>query len=248
MARAEGILHELDYHGYVEFWPGYKQAYGIAHPYLRSHEISTFGQVFAVDLHTGPLSLSFFDRRMTPDALFERAQALLVAGAEASGLCAEDHPIHSCGHLALHHRYDEALSRYYETAAVVQRTGADFDWDAVAERAAAWRLTLPVQLVLARMERLWPGFIPADVLNSIARLQPTLTERYMHDWLVTHRKGRALLLDGLFLPGLGNRARFLLETVVPSPAFMRDRHGPGPGGYWPLLYFRRAVGWLRFLP
>lgn len=246
--QVECILDDLGYEGWIEFWPGYTHRYGIARSYMKPHQKPTFGQIFGIDLHTAPLGLSFVDRRMTADGLFERARPLRVAGVEAHGLCAEDDLIYSCGHLALHHAYDEALSRYYEIAAGMLQSGEAVDWDVVAERATAWRLTLPVQSVLARVEELWPGLIPAVTLESIASLQPTLTERCMHSLTMRQTQDRNLLLYGLHLPGLRTRLRFLLETLVPSPTFMRDRHGPAPGGLWPLLYFRRVLGWLKFLP
>ena len=245
--QADGILRDLGYTGCIEFWPGYMRRYGMTRSYVQTHNTSSFGHVFGVDLHVGLLSRPFFDHRVPVGGLFQRSEPLQVAGVEACSLAAEDDLVYSCGHLALHHGYDEALSRCYEMASVILRAGPAFDWNSVAERATAWRMTLPVQRVLARLEALWPDLIPVQAPEAIASLQATLTERYMHDWASAKKAAGAQLLDGLSLPGLGNRVRYFLETAFPGPSFMRHHYGTAPGGLWPLLYLRRAAATSRHL-
>jgi hypothetical protein len=132
-------------------------------------------------------------------------------------------------------------------AFVILRAGPAFDWNSVAERATAWRMTLPVQRVLAHIAALWPDLIPVQAPEAIANLQPTLTERYMHDWAAAKTAAGAQLLDGLSLPGLGNRVRCFIETAFPGPTFKWHHYGIAPGGLWPLLYLRRTAATSRHL-
>ena len=186
---------------------------------------------------------------MPVEQLFERAQPLRVAGVDVCSLAAEDHLVYTCGHLALHHEYDDALFRYYEIAAFILRAGPAFDWNAVAARASAWRLILPVQRVLASLEAFWPGIVPPQALEAISKLRPTLAERLVHRWWVENETNGAVHvgLVWLTMPGLGTRLRYLLETACPSPRYMQQQYGPAPGGLWPLLYFRRLAVALRFV-
>jgi hypothetical protein len=206
-------------------------------------------QAFVVELQWQLFDTPFFFKRIPTEGLFKRAQPLQVTGVDVHALSAEDQVLHACGHLALHHNYDTALFRYYEMASVILQAGSAFDWDAVAARAVAWRLVLPVQRVLSRLATIWSGIVPVQALETMLALQPTTPERWVHGWLVKERDNLALkvVLSWLTLPGLGRRWRFLLETTFPSRAFLEQRYGPAPGGVWPLLHLRRVAAAIKYL-
>ena len=247
VAAAEEVLRRLGYQPAVaELWPGHWRRYGFTQPYRLAAPGGHLGKGFVVGLHPGLFGAPFWDRRITTEELFERARPLQVEGVRAWQLSPEDDVVYSCGHLALHHRYDGLLRRYFELAWVIQASGAAFDWDAVVERAAAWRLTLPAQRVLGRLNGLWPQLVPPGALARVAALRTTRSERLAHDWTVKHIDNHVVraVVDASALPGLGNRARYLLETAFPSPAYMEQRYGPAPGGLWPLSYLKRAAATL----
>lgn len=250
MARVEDILGHLGYRGAIpEPWPAYRRRYGLSQSYVLSQEPPRFGSTFAVGLHSGLLGTAYWDRRVTVEGFFARSQSLQVAGVEVRGLAAEDDTVYACGHLGLHHSYDEALSRYYEMASVIVRAGPSFDWNVVTAQASVWRLTLPVRRIIAHLESLWPNLVPASALDAIARLKPTRSERYVHSLEVKHYTNYAVhaLVNCFGLPGLSNRVRFILETAFPNPSYMRQCCGPSPGGFLPLLYLRRVVAPLIYL-
>jgi hypothetical protein len=252
-AHAVDILGDLGYQGKVEPWPGYSQRYCHSWAFFAApNEPAGRSLAFGIQPHWRLLRPPFHTRRMPVEQLFECAQPLQVAGVDAHRLAAEDHLVYSCGHLALHHEYDEALLRYYEIAAFILQTGLQarpgIDWGAVAARASAWRLILPVQRILARLEALWPGVVPTQALEAISRLQPTRAERLIHRWWVKNEKNSTVHvgLVWLTMPGLGNRLRYLAETACPGPRYMQQQYGPAPRGLWPLLYFRRLAVALGF--
>ena len=248
--RAEGILHELGYRGLLaDPWPGYRWRYHNSWAYRLPEESAPSAQVFSVGLHWGLLDTPFYSRRMPVQELLERAQPVTVADIEVRRLAAEDGLVYACGHLALHHEYDEALFRTYEMASLILRADPALDWKAVLERACTWRLTIPTKRVLTHLEELWPGLVPSRVLDQMRTLQPTRAERLVHRLVVENRENHSIraMVSWLTMPGLSNRIRYILETAFPSAAYMRQRYGPAPGGLWPLLYLRRVGAAIRFI-
>jgi hypothetical protein len=249
-AAAEGILQLLGFRGtMVEPWPGYRRRYRTSRPYQLPADPAPQGQPFSIGLHWGLLDTPFYDRRMSVASLFARAQTVPVAGVDVLGLAAADHLVYSCGHLALHHTYEGGWLRLYEVASIILVAGADLDWDAVVTRASDWGLVLPVQRVLAEVDMLWPGVVPGPMRERLSRLRSTRMERWVHDIVVRHKDNRSVrvLLAWWTMPGLAKRLRYLLETVLPSPAHLRCRYGPPPGDLWPLLYLQHGVVALRNL-
>jgi hypothetical protein len=203
-------------------------------------EHQTVGQGFSVGLHWRLLDTPYHFRIPVED-LLARSVALQVAGQDVATLAPEDQLVYACGHLALHHLYDEALSRYYELAWGLLRAWQAFDWGAVLQRTQEWRLVLPAQRVLERLEGLWPGLMPSEALDLVITLTPSRSERFVHRWVVAETGNPAVraILAWLTMPGFGRRWRYALEHAFPGPDYMTQRYGAAPGGRWPLLYLRR---------
>jgi hypothetical protein len=91
--------------------------------------------------------------------------------------------------------------------------------------------------------------VPSRVLEQMWMLQPTRAERLVHRLVVENRENHSIraAVNWLTLPGVRNRIRYILETAFPSPAYMRKRYGPAPGGLWPVLYLRRVAAAIRHI-
>ena len=239
-ARAEHIMQDIGCEGEAEHWPGYLRRYGSSRMYRPPRDAATSRHVGTIDLHWVLMPPPFHSQQSDTQGLFERAAQLNVAGVDACVPSPEDHLVYCCAHQARHHDVDEAWFRYFEAAALFISRGSAFDWDTVARRAQDWRLVLPLQGTIAHIESLWPGIVPKRALATISSLQATRAERAVHHWGIeeTGNLTAYAVLSGLTRPT--QRWRFLLETAVPSPAYMRFRYGPAPGGVWPLLYLQRA--------
>ena len=226
-------------------WPGFSWRYRNAMAFVRPYER---GFPFYLGLHTRLYDVPFYERIPVSD-WFARGLALPAECWGALAPAAEDHVVYLCGHLALHHRYEPALMRYLDIALLVHRAGGTVDWPSVAARAADWRLVIPVQRTLARVEQTWPGVVPPAASAQVAQLRATRAERWVHDWVLEHDRTPAsdMLLALATLPGLGRRARMLLELAIPSPDYMRQRYCPDHPGAWPLAYLRRGGLALRYL-
>ena len=243
---AQTVLASSDYAMQIsDPWPGFSQRYRNSLAYQRP---SGGKHPFRVGLHWALLDIPHYERIPMAD-WFGRAQPVHIADAQALVPAAEDHLVYMCGHLALHHQYDPALFRYYDLAMLIHHTGDGLDWDGVVQRAVDWRLVIPLQRTLARLEELWPGTVPAGVAQEVAELQPTRAERCIHNWVVDRRRTPTsdTLLSLVTMPGLARRVRFLLEVVFPGPAYMRQRYCRGCPALWPLAYLQRAGLGLQYL-
>ncbi|MEW5941344.1 MAG: nucleotidyltransferase family protein [Chloroflexota bacterium] len=246
---AEKILRGLDCVPALESWPGYNRRYANGQLYFFESAPGDPANAFSLGLHWGLLHIPAYDpRRMDADDLFARARPLTVAGVPALDLCAEDFLPYACAHLGLHHRFDPAMFRYFEIAATIRSAGADLAWMSVIERAAQWRVALPLRFAMTRIESLWPGLVPPDALETIANLKPTLGERAVDAWIKATRGKPAFdhPLAWFTFHDWKQRPLIFLQDVFPGPEYMRQRYGRAPLGLWPLLYFRRLARGLEF--
>lgn len=240
---AETILGQLGYRAQIpDPWPGYSQRYrnSMAYVYAPVHE-SGYPIPWMVGLHWRLLDVPYH-WRIQAEEWFARGQPARVAAVDALVPTREDHLVYLCGHLAVHHRYDPALLRYYDMAGLIHLQGEGLDWDTVLQRTVDWRLVIPLQRSLARLEKLWPGTVPTEAVQAVGQLQPTWAERAVHRWVTDRPRNAAsdTLLSLATLPGVGRRARFLLEAILPSPDYMRQRYCPRRPWLWPLAYLLRA--------
>jgi hypothetical protein len=154
----------------------------------------------------------------------------------------EDHLIYTCSHFA-HHGYDMPLSANYEIAAILLRSMQTLDWNAVFSRSSTLRVALPLQRVLSGIASLWPRVIPAGIMETLARKRPSRLEHSIDWWLVKSKnKGNIIaILSWFTIPGVFRKFSYILETLIPSPAYLSKYYGPAPLGLWPLLYPKRLA-------
>ena len=240
-ACADQILLGQGYASGPEPWPGFQRRYRYARLYTRPRRPWPFAQAFSIAVHWGLLDTPFYLDKIAAPGLFQRSQALLLGAVEGLALGIEDSLVYACGHLALHHDYDDALYRYYEMAWLIVHAGAALDWQALAARADEWRLVLPVQRVVGRLQTLWPGVVPEGAAGQIAALRATRSERWIHRCVVGGRQNYAVraFLAWLTMPGSVRRWRYLCEVACPGPDYLRQHYGAAPWGLWPVHYLRR---------
>jgi hypothetical protein len=225
----------------------------------------------AVELHwniEGPDSPFAVDL----DGLWARAQAVRIAGADALTLGREDFLLHLCLHGTRHLTRDwddcTVLKGVCDLARAIGHWGAEVSWDALAERAVAWRARNAVYVML-HLARAWFGAaVPERVMKS---LRPAnLTEEHL-GWV------RARILGGtepagetigdhaaelLTSPGVSAKAAVLWREAFPGrsrlareagvadqswrvyagyPAFAVSRLARALRGGWRLLSRREAL-------
>jgi len=201
------------------------------------HERSEYG---LVELHYGAFQGWWIKRAADPDAeaVWRRAMPM-GPGRHAYRLAPEDAILQTGFHVVAN-QFGQAPLRGMMDLAVLARAHR-IDWDAVAERAQAWRLATATWLVLDRANRLI-GLPGCDA--ALARLRPGRTRRAALHALMTPRA----LLSGRDLTRRSKRHVFMLALV--------DRLRDGarligrtlwPETWWIAARYGRPVGHLEHL-
>ena len=193
-----------------------------------------------IDLHWALLTEPRFVWNAGEAEIWERSEAITVAGAPARALGREDLVLYLAAHLAVHHTL-AGLRRYWDVALLLERWGGGLDWATLLARAARWRVRHALFFVLAGAHALFAAPVPLAVLAALrpsgprARLLTALVRRTDDDrlprleYLVT-----LLLLDrGRDLCGA------LRHALWPSASWMRARYGLAAGSR-PALYRAHA--------
>ncbi len=229
MPRATGCLHAL----------GFRQGIGLRHRPAELQRRSGGELVFReggrehglVELHYGAFPGWWIQRTAVPDSesVWNRAKSI---GPErhARQLSAEDAILQTAFHLVVN-QFGQAPLRGLMDLAVIARTHR-IDWDAVEERARAWRLKTATWLALDSAHRLFrvPGCGP-----TLLRLRPGANRRAALRAFVTPRtllSGRDLTRSArrhLFMLALVDRprdgARLIGRTLWPEAWWIAARYG-----------------------
>jgi hypothetical protein len=117
-----------------------------------------------IELHwtieTGPFHIDV-------DGLWQRAQAMSIAGVEVLVLAPEDLVLHLCVHAAFHHHFDQGLRPLWDIVKVLERHGSDIDWREVQHRAVEWGIRKHVHLALFLANALLGAAVAESVLTAL---------------------------------------------------------------------------------
>lgn len=143
-----------------------------------------------VELHWGVFAGEWLRQVAAVDSAGLRCRAVPVtlAGRPAWTLAAEDAIIQLAVHLAVNHQMAYPGARGLLDVALVAASGP-VDWDAVVERARAWRVATATWLVLALTAEL---FGLRDVAAASMRLRPTTARQ----WAVARFTDAQAVLNG----------------------------------------------------
>jgi len=179
-----------------------------------------------IDLHWTLLTEPRFAWHAGEAEIWERSEAITVAGEPARGLGREDLLLYLAAHLAIHHSL-AGLLRYWDVALLLARRGDGLDWATVLSRAARWRVRHALFFVLRGVRAHFEAPVPPAVLAALrprgprARLLVALVGRSDdHRLLRLEHLVTLLLVDrGRDLGGVLRRA------LWPSAGWMRARYG-----------------------
>lgn len=239
--NAEKVLIDLGYLPDDETWEGHSRRFLNCRAFLAPFQIPS-SRAFGVGLHWGLLHTPAYDPdQIDVRALFEKARPVRVAGIQVLELCIEDQIAYGCAHLGLHHRYDPALFRFYELAALIHRAGSFLNWDEVIARVVNWQCVIPTQRILSRIHTLWRNIIPPAVMDQVKNLKPSPRERSVDRWLQKYARYSSMntLLSWLTQPCFWKKFQKTFQDIFPSPAYMRRRYDPEKNRSILLLYWNR---------
>lgn len=238
----ESVMKKLNYVLEKESWPGFNRRYHNGTRYFVPEAGVDFGNTFSVGLHWGLIHTPSYDPKwIDVDSLFVNARPLDIMNIPVFQLSREDEVAYLCGHIGLHHRFDESLFRYYELAVLMKTGGVELDWQKVIEKSVRWHHVIPVRRVLFGIHRLWQGVILSEILDMFNEVQPGLGERFVNFW-IRHTLGHPVfdhVLRWFTFPRILERPLIMLQDIFPSPEYMVSRYGDAPLGLWPVLYVYR---------
>ncbi len=247
----ESILRRLDYVIEKESWPGYNRRYHNGTRYFIPNNETEIAGRFSVGLHWGLIHTPSYDpKQIDVDSLFANARPLDVLNIPVFQLSLEDEVVYLCGHLGLHHRFDDSLFRYYELAVLIRLAGARLNWQNVIEKSIQWRHVVPVGRVLHSIHQLWLGVVLPEILEIIDGVRAGPGERFVDIW-INKTRGHPIFLHILrwfTFPRVLERPLIALQDIFPSLGYMVSRYGSAPVGLWPLLYVRRFFRAFHFSP
>ncbi len=106
------------------------------------------------------------------DALWDRANPVAIAGAEALAPSLEDLLLHTCAHAAYNHRFEHGLRPYCDVRQILETRRREVRWALLMDRARAWGWGPGVLLALLLSHRLMASAVPREVLDEAAVVVP----------------------------------------------------------------------------
>lgn len=186
-----------------------------------------------LELHWHLFDSPHYRRAVDVAWFWQTALAGQIAGRAGLILGPEAQILHLCGHLALHHEGEQPggypspkLLWHVDVGEVIHRYGEQMDWALVLEKAQAYDLILSLQLVLGRVDALWPGRVPAGPLTQLRNLTASPVERRVFALLTARHRPTAqrLYTDLIGLPDWRARVDHAVRSLFPAPAYMTSRY------------------------
>ncbi len=170
------------------------------------------------------------------DWLWETASPGEIGGTAVLELSREALVLHLCAHLLMDQK-GKHLLWLHDIAEVLTLYREQLDWSVLLERAQRFDLLLPLRQVLARLESDWHIVIPDECKQSLNARQASPRERRFFASFASRDQPEPGLFaldraDGHRALALG----YLLDNVMPQPAYMSERYRVRSPLLLPLVY------------
>jgi len=180
-----------------------------------------------MDLHYRPFQGKWLTAVLpgVENELWRRRQPVMVGGVAVARLAAEDSVLHLAAHAAINHQMGRPGLRMLWDITTSLRAWP-VDWERLLHRARAWRLRLPLYLVLRWAAEFVAAPVPPDVLPA---LRPAT-----HRWALLRRLlPPKEFLRGAYLSGSHRRYLFLFALLEqPRLGLSLARQGLFPNRRW----------------
>lgn len=205
-----------------EYWPWWRK-FGGARSYLRDGVL--------VELHW---NLGGPDFPLSSAEVFARARKIVVSGAQALTLSPEDFLLYHLYHAVYHHAVLK-LIWLMDIAKITTLWKEEIKWERFWEKAKALNLAPGVGLGLREAKEVLGAYVPQEILRETVPYPKKLA------WLInfkgeTEQKGNLLTL--MRIPGIKDKALFLLGANFPGPDFLRLRYHVSKKVAWFYFFLR----------
>lgn len=194
-----------------------------------------------VELHWGLFDSPHHQAIVDEEWFWQTARPITIADRSALILGFEAQLLHLCGHLLLHHAATSNLLWVCDVAEVVYHDHDKIDWETVVAKAQAYDLVLAVAQTLHRIVTLWQAPVPEAILTRLATAQGSSVEaRLLKERSKASRPvSQRFWSDLVAFPGWRVRLTYAWQSLVPSPAYMKQRYRIRRRVLLPLAYLYR---------
>ncbi len=210
------------------------------------NEVGLRGARAVVEIHWSLLDSPYYQSHLPGEWFWETAWPLHIGAQSALTLGPEAQLLYLGAHLLLHHSGGPfQLLWLHDIAAVLHRYGEQVDWDVLLQEARSCDLVLPLQHVLPRVVQEWRLALPEGVLQRLAALRPSRAEADIFGLITAPWRPvlQRFWTDLHSIPRWPQRLRYALQSIFPSPSYMRRRYCIRYGVLLPLYYpYRWYVG------
>jgi len=220
--------------------PGYNFRYGYGCSYVKREWVT-------IGLHSGLLPLKLSNMDLWHE-VWERKHSIAFGTETVNVLSPEHNIVYLCGHLALHHQYHPAISRYYDLALLI-KTISQIDWNRVINTAQRWGIILALKNVSLELNRLWGKIVPEDVVEQMTHKIGSARDLAIHYWAAEkdHSPFTFIMTCLINQRSAVEKIRFIAETTFPSVDYMKERYGGVPRGLIWVRYFERWIQMFKYI-
>ncbi len=190
----------------------------------------------ALDLNCYLVESPYYSHICFIDWLWRTASPAEIDGAAVNELCPEALVLHLCAHLLMDQK-GKRLLWLHDIAEVLTLYREQLNWSSLLGNAQRFDLLLPLRYVLARLESDWHIVMPEQCKHSLNALQASPREQRFYASFASRAQPEPKLFA---LEGTEDRKAlalgYLLDNLLPHPAYMSSRYQVGNRWLLPLSY------------
>lgn len=172
--------------------------------------------------------------------LWDRAQAITLAGVEIQGLSPPDLLLHSCIHAAYQHKFEMALISFADIAEILRHYEQEMAWERFLLLAELWKAGKCTYVMLTFAKELFAAKVPEDVLHALEPhdIDKDIKPRFRAKILAGESTAPRLtqrLAQTQRAGGLRGKLAVVMRSIFPSPQRLSRMYPVAPASkrrYW----------------
>lgn len=234
LAAAQQIMEGAGYRILSERHEGFSEQFLKSLNYVHGERVG-----LAVELHWHLFVPVYYRRRLAPELFWEHPMACAPGTRNMFTLAPTPQLLYLCAHARLNHTRLR-LIWLYDIALLLERYGGEIDWDEFVRVAQALELAPAAAQILEWATEWWGTAVPDEPL-ALLRGTPSRTAARLVYALVTSPQPEArVFADVFYQTGLRNKLTYAVQLLLPSRAYMQNRHPDDPMLRLPIRYVQRV--------
>ncbi len=194
-----------------------------------------------IDLHWELVVSAYYQRRINLEWFWKHTESFSLGAQTALTFDATAQLIHLAAHVGLHHQDHERLIWHYDLALLIQKRGAEIEWNAADSFARQSGLARPLRATLDKTRARWGIPLPRAT-DALFHPSPyAFTERAVYAITTARFPEARALSDALSTPGALHKFQYIGKHLFPDAAYMRTHYRVRNDALLPFYYARRLV-------